>query len=115
MSRTEVHPFDVVLRVSSLLLSSSGEGVGTLERYIGRICRAFQTPVHLIVLPDQLMLTEASRSAAPRTAVVKATLRSKPPTRSEIDNLGVVVACLNPPEQAIVLCVAEKSQSQALD
>ena len=57
-------------------------------------------------------LHHSSRKIA---AVVKATLRSKPPTRSEIDNLGVVGACLNPPEQAIVLCVAEKSQSQALD
>ncbi len=62
-----------MVRVASLLLSSSGEGVGMLERSVARIATAFGTRADLLVLPDQVVVTGAHTGPSPRVAVVKAT------------------------------------------
>lgn len=90
MKRTDADTFDVVVRVCSLLLNSSGEGVGMLERYVRRTATAFGTTVDLLVLPDQVVITQSHPAGAPRVAVVKAT-----PGLSRLDqvmDLHVLVA-----------------------
>ncbi|MEV0283285.1 MULTISPECIES: threonine/serine exporter family protein [unclassified Kribbella] len=64
--------FDVVLRVARLALESSAEGVETLERSVAKVASAYGVGVDLVVLPEQIVLTERSSGEVGRAAVVRA-------------------------------------------
>ena len=64
--------FDVVVRVARLALESSAEGVEVLERTVSRAASACGTEVDLVILPEQVLLTERSSGEVGRTAVVRA-------------------------------------------
>jgi uncharacterized membrane protein YjjP (DUF1212 family) len=64
-------PFEVTVRIAALLLASSGEGVEMLEQYVARVARAFRIDVGVLVLPEQVMLTDLSAPAATPIAVVR--------------------------------------------
>lgn len=64
--------FDVVVRVARLGLESSAEGVETLQRYGRRAATAYGLDVELVVLPEQVVLTDQASGATGRAAVVRA-------------------------------------------
>ncbi|TWD74834.1 uncharacterized membrane protein YjjP (DUF1212 family) [Kribbella amoyensis] len=70
MSSSE--PFGVTVRIASLLLASSAEGVGMLELYVTRVARAFGIEVGLLILPEQILLADRSSPASAPVAVVRA-------------------------------------------
>lgn len=69
--------FDVVVRVARLALESSAEGVEVLERAVsGAVSGAasvYGVEVDLVILPEQVLITERSSGQVGRTAVVRAT------------------------------------------
>ena len=65
--------FDAVVRVASLALQSSGEGVETLERYVARAASAYGIAVDVAVLPEQILLRERGSENVSNLAVVRAT------------------------------------------
>ena len=65
--------FDVTVRVVELLFSSSGEGVETLEMYVGRLASAFGLDIELLVLPEQVLLTENASGTSTALAIVRRT------------------------------------------
>jgi uncharacterized membrane protein YjjP (DUF1212 family) len=66
-------PFDVTVRVAGLLLRSSGEGVGMLERYVRRVSDAYGITVTMVALPEQLLLTQTGTQSSSQVSVLKAT------------------------------------------
>jgi len=64
--------FDVVIRVARLALASSAEGVETLEDSVTKAASAYGLDVDLVVLPEQILLTERSSREVGRAAVVRA-------------------------------------------
>ena len=65
--------FDVVVLVARLALESSAEGVEVLERTVSRAASAYGVEVDLVILPEQVLLTERSSGDVGRAAVVRAT------------------------------------------
>ena len=65
--------FDVVVRVVRLALESSGEGVETLERGAAQAASAYGVDVDLVLLPEQVILTERVSGEVARVAVVRST------------------------------------------
>lgn len=65
--------FDVVVRVARLALESSAEGVEVLERAVSGAASAYGVEVDLVILPEQVLITERSSGQVGRTAVVRAT------------------------------------------
>ena len=64
--------FDVVVRVARLMLASSGEGVETLERSIDRSAKIYGVDVAVLVLPEQVILTDTASGTTETVAVVRA-------------------------------------------
>lgn len=64
--------FDVVVRVARLTLASSGEGVETLETYVATAARAYGVDAAVVVLPEQVVLTDTVSGATTAVAVVRA-------------------------------------------
>ncbi|MFI6832572.1 threonine/serine exporter ThrE family protein [Kribbella sp. NPDC050241] len=64
--------FDVVVRVAQLALACSAEGVESLERSVSTAASAYGVDVDLVVLPEQMLLTERSSGEVGRAAVVRA-------------------------------------------
>ena len=65
--------FEVVVRVARLALESSGEGVALLERYVARAASCYGVDVDLVVLPEQVLLTDQASGEVSHVAVVRAT------------------------------------------
>lgn len=65
--------FEVVVRVARLALESSAEGVEVLERSVVTAASAYGVDVDLVVLPEQILLTERTSGEVGRAAVVRAT------------------------------------------
>ena len=65
--------FEVVTRVARLALESSAEGVEVLERSVSAAASAYGVEVDLIVLPEQVLITERTSGEVGRAAVVRAT------------------------------------------
>ncbi len=65
--------FDVVVRVVRLALESSGEGVETLERSVAQVASAYGVGVELVLLPEQVILTDRVSGEVAHVAVVRAT------------------------------------------
>ncbi|WP_165570447.1 threonine/serine exporter family protein [Aeromicrobium sp. IC_218] len=63
--------FDVAVRVARLGLASSAEGVTLLETYVRRAATAYGLDVALMVLPEQILVQEAT-APEPRSAVIRA-------------------------------------------
>jgi uncharacterized membrane protein YjjP (DUF1212 family) len=68
-----VHEFEVVVRVARLALESSGEGVEVLERCVARASASYGVGVDLVVLPEQVLLTDRASGEVSHVAVVRAT------------------------------------------
>lgn len=68
-----VHEFEVVVRVARLALESSGEGVEMLERCVARATASYGVDVDLVVLPEQVLLTDRASGDVSHVAVVRAT------------------------------------------
>jgi len=66
-------PFGVTVRIAALLLRSSGEGVIMLEHAVTRVSRAFGVDVEILVLPEQVLLTDVGTGTSARVAVVRST------------------------------------------
>src|ERR1700759_2968737 len=64
--------FEVVVRVARLALESSAEGVESLERSVARTAAAYDVDVDLVVLPEQILITERDSGEVGRAAVVRA-------------------------------------------
>lgn len=64
--------FEVVVRVARLALASSAEGVEFLEGIVARTVAAYEVEVDLVVLPEQVLVTERTSGEVGRTAVVRA-------------------------------------------
>jgi uncharacterized membrane protein YjjP (DUF1212 family) len=64
--------FEVVVRVARLALESSAEGVESLERSVARTATAYGVDADLVVLPEQVLITERSSGEVGRAAVVRA-------------------------------------------
>lgn len=64
--------FDVVVRVARLALASSAEGVEVLERSVSSAAAAYGRDVDLVVLPEQILITERTAGKVGRAAVVRA-------------------------------------------
>ena len=69
---TPVGRFDVVVRVARLGLESSGEGVETLEQYVARAATALGIEVRVVVLAEQVVVTEVAGGSTERLAIVRA-------------------------------------------
>lgn len=65
--------FEVVVRVARLALESSGEGVETLERCVASAAAAYDLDVELVLLPEQILLTDRASGELSQLAVVRAT------------------------------------------
>ena len=65
--------FDVVVRVVRLALESSGEGVETLEHSVAQVASAYGADVELVLLPEQVILTDRVSGEVAHVAVVRAT------------------------------------------
>jgi hypothetical protein len=65
--------FEVVVGVARLALESSAEGVEVLERAVSAAAAAYGVEVDLVVLPEQVLITERSSGEVGRAAVVRAT------------------------------------------
>lgn len=65
--------FDVVVGVVRIALESSGEGVETLERSVAEVASAYGLDVELVLLPEQVVVTERVSGEVARVAVVRAT------------------------------------------
>ncbi len=65
--------FDVVVRVVRLALESSGEGVETLERSAAQAASAYGVDVELVLLPEQVILTDRVSGDVAHVATVRAT------------------------------------------
>jgi uncharacterized membrane protein YjjP (DUF1212 family) len=70
MSR--VDGFDVVVRVTRLALASSGEGVETMEQYVARAASAYGIDAEVVVLPEQVVVTDTGTGATAELAIVRA-------------------------------------------
>ena len=68
-----VHEFEAVVRVARLALESSGEGVAVLERSVARATASYGVDVDLVVLPEQVLLTDRASGEVSHVAVVRAT------------------------------------------
>ncbi len=68
-----VHEFAVVVRVARLALESSGEGVAMLERSVARAASSYGVDVDLVLLPEQVLLTDRASGEVSHVAVVRAT------------------------------------------
>lgn len=66
-----VDGFDVAVRVARLGLASSAEGATLLETYVRRAATAYGIDVALMVLPEQILVQEAT-APEPRSAVIRA-------------------------------------------
>lgn len=66
-----VDSFDVVVKVARLTLASSAEGVETLEQCVSVAASAYGLDVSLIVLPEQVVVTDVVSGEAARLAVVR--------------------------------------------
>ncbi|RYP86855.1 threonine/serine exporter family protein [Nocardioides guangzhouensis] len=64
--------FEVVVRVARLSLECSAEGVEVLDRSVAAAASAYGVEVDLVVLPEQVLLTERSSGEVARAAVVRA-------------------------------------------
>jgi uncharacterized membrane protein YjjP (DUF1212 family) len=62
--------FDVLHRLADVLLANSAEGVTLVEAELRRAAAALQTDVELLVLPEQLVLTDRSGGDGQRDRVV---------------------------------------------
>jgi uncharacterized membrane protein YjjP (DUF1212 family) len=65
--------FEVVVRVARLALESSAEGVEVLEGSVSAVASAYDVEVDLVVLPEQVLITERSSGEVGRAAVLRAT------------------------------------------
>jgi uncharacterized membrane protein YjjP (DUF1212 family) len=68
-----VHEFAAVVRVARLALESSGEGVAMLERSVARAASSYGVDVDLVLLPEQVLLTDRTSGEVSHVAVVRAT------------------------------------------
>ncbi len=68
-----VHEFELVVRVARLALESSGEGVEMLERSVARAAASYGVDVDLVILPEQVLLTDRASGEVSHVAVVRAT------------------------------------------
>jgi uncharacterized membrane protein YjjP (DUF1212 family) len=67
-----VDGFDVVVKIARLTLASSAEGIETLEQSVDVAARAYGLDVSLVVLPEQVVVTDVASGEAARVAVVRA-------------------------------------------
>jgi uncharacterized membrane protein YjjP (DUF1212 family) len=67
-----VDGFDVVIRVARLGLTASAEGVETLERYVDRTAAAYGRDVTMVVLPEQILLTDRVDGATTGLSAIRA-------------------------------------------
>ena len=95
--------FDVTVRVVELLLSSSGEGVETLEMYVGRLASAFGLDIELLVLPEQVLLTEKASGTSTPVAIVRRT-----PGLSRLDQVMDLKVLVSDIEQGLPLAEASR-------
>ena len=72
MTATRETGFDVVVRVARLALQSSGEGVEYLERCVARAATAYDVDVDLVLLPEQVVLTDCTTGEVDRVVVLRA-------------------------------------------
>ncbi|HEU4947918.1 MAG TPA: threonine/serine exporter family protein [Kribbella sp.] len=103
MNRTDADPFDVTVRLAALLLRSSGEGVVMLERYVARVSHAFGADIELLVLPEQVMVTDTGTGASSRVAVVKTT-----PGLSRLDQVMDLKVLVSDIEQGLSVSDASR-------
>jgi uncharacterized membrane protein YjjP (DUF1212 family) len=96
-------PFGVTVRIAALLLRSSGEGVVMLERAVGRVSRAFGVDVEMLVLPEQVLLTDVGTGDSARVAVVRST-----PGLSRLDQVVELEALVSDVEQGLTLPEASR-------
>lgn len=85
----QVDGFDVVVRVTRLALACSGEGVETMERYVGRAADAFGIDAEIVVLPEQVVVTDTTSGTSAELAVVRAV-----PGIFRLDQLAALKRCL---------------------
>jgi uncharacterized membrane protein YjjP (DUF1212 family) len=67
------HEFEVVVRVARLALESSGEGIAVLERSVARAASCYGVDLDLVLLPEQVLLTDRATGVVSHVAVVRAT------------------------------------------
>jgi uncharacterized membrane protein YjjP (DUF1212 family) len=88
--------FDVVVRVVRLALESSGEGVETLERSVAQAASAYGVDVELVLLPEQIFLTDRVSGEVAHVAVVRAT-----PGIFRLDRVAALKRVLNRVEPSL--------------
>lgn len=84
-----VDGFDVVVRVARLALACSGEGVETMERYVERAAAAYDLDAEVVVLPEQVVVTDTVSGTSAELAVVRAL-----PGVFRLDQLAALKRCL---------------------
>ena len=88
--------FDVVVRVVRLALESSGEGVETLERSVAQAASAYGVDVELVLLPEQVILTDRVSGEVAHVAAVRAT-----PGIFRLDRVAALKRVLNRMEPSL--------------
>ena len=88
--------FDVVMRVVRLALESSGEGVETLERSVAQAASAYGVDVELVLLPEQVILTDRVSGEVAHVAAVRAT-----PGIFRLDRVAALKRVLNRMEPSL--------------